>query len=121
MIADDDTPAALELPRVTLHCYLDIQNPPHEPGKASYPAADNLPAIRKSQYADPQVQDNQDAEEKQPQGKDGNQFNQAHQDSTATLKNILTVHPLRFSFLKECANSLFHVMRTEKFVAIQVF
>ncbi len=32
----------------------------------------------------------------------------------------LTVHPLWFSFLEERANALFHVIRAEKFVAIQV-
>src|SRR5215471_7578318 len=79
MIADDDIAAALELPRVAFHCYFYMQNSPHQPGKASYPTADNLPAIWKSQQADSQVQDDQDAEEKQPQGKDSDQLNQAHE------------------------------------------
>ena len=40
--------------------------------------------------------------------------------SQSNSKIDLTVHPLWFSFLEECANALFNVIRAEKFVAIQV-
>ena len=76
MIADDDVTACLQLSSIADDRHSDIKDRAQEKRKAARQAADNHPAIRQSQHADPQMHEDQEAGKKCPQG--NNRTNLAH-------------------------------------------